>query len=108
MKTYEVSRVMYIELMSCKPTVTTILNSNSLFGNFVTGSVLASAIELMFFCCCITDKGEQIHSSVFGKFPIHLYYVYTAAHALFSNFTCLLRNRNTSFFASVDASTLAQ
>ena len=25
-----------------------------------------------------------------------------------SDFTCLLRNRNTSFFASVDASTLAQ
>ena len=31
MKTNEVSRVMYIELMSCKPTVTTILNPNSLF-----------------------------------------------------------------------------
>ena len=30
-------------------------------------------------------------------------------HMLFvSDFTCLLRNRNTSFFASVDASTLAQ
>ena len=27
---------MYIELMSCKPTVTTILNSNSLFGPYPT------------------------------------------------------------------------
>ena len=32
MKTYEVSSVMYIELLSCNPTATTILNSNSLFG----------------------------------------------------------------------------
>ena len=32
MKTYEVSSLMYIEIMSCKPTVMTILNSNSLFG----------------------------------------------------------------------------
>ena len=35
--------------------------------------------------------------------------MYMPQHMLFvSDFTCLLRNRNTSFFASVDASTLAQ
>ena len=32
MKTYEVSSVMYLELMSCNATETIILNSNSLFG----------------------------------------------------------------------------
>ena len=31
MKTYEVSSVMYIELLSCNPTTTTILNLKSLF-----------------------------------------------------------------------------
>ena len=35
--------------------------------------------------------------------------MYMPQHMLFvSDFTCLLRNRNASFFASVDASTLAQ
>ena len=42
------------------------------------------------------------------QFPF-TYTIYIPQLMLFlSDFTCLLRNRNTSFFASVDASTLAQ
>ena len=69
----------------------------SLFGNFVTGSVLASAIELMFFCCRITDKGEQIHSSVFGKFSIHQYFVHSIVCAVILDFEEILRNRDAFF-----------
>ena len=34
----------------------------------------------------VIQKKDRIHSSVFGKFPIHQYYAYTTAHALIFRF----------------------
>ena len=44
------------------------------------------ALEMKFFFGCNTKKGEQIHISVFDKFPIHQDYVHTTVHAVIFRF----------------------
>ena len=51
---------------------------------------LRRAIELMEFGCNV-KKREEIHSSVFDKFPNQHYYVQTTAHDGIFRLHCLLR-----------------
>ena len=45
----------------------------------------------------VIQKKDRIHSSVFGKFPIHQYYAYTTAHVLFSQISHVYQRINIPF-----------